>query len=132
MKHVLLVDDDPSVRAALQRSLRHHCRDWQVTTAANGKEAVRASRAVAIDVLVTNMLMPDMDGIETVVAFRREFPATCIVAMSGGGRHVDTQPLDCARLLGADATIEKPFEALELRALVDGLLEGDGSPDRPS
>jgi YesN/AraC family two-component response regulator len=100
MKHVLLVDDDPAVRDSLLRALRHQCHDWHIITASNGKEAVRAAHATPIEVIVTDILMPDMDGSETVVAFRREFPAICIVAMSGGGLHVGTEPLDCARLPG--------------------------------
>ena len=67
--------------------------------------------------------MPDKDGIETVVAFRRKHRSVKIVVMSGGGRQVGKEPLSYARLLGTQATLEKPFDFHVLRDPVRALLE---------
>ena len=123
MKQILLVDDDADVLEALLMYFRSHCQKWQVVAASNGAEALRLAREQPFDLLITDISMPVMDGIETVIAFRREHPSVKIVAMSGGGRHVGKEPLRWVRGLGANATLEKPFDFHVLRDTIRTLLE---------
>jgi CheY-like chemotaxis protein len=132
MKQILLVDDDAELLEGLLRHFRPHRQEWQVATAGNGNEALRLARERSFDLLVTDMLMPEKDGIETVVAFRREYPSTKIIAMSGGGRQVGKEPLEYVRLLGAHATLEKPFDFNFLRDMVRSLLEPEPNTQNPS
>ena len=94
-----------------------------MATAGNGDEALRLAREQPFDVLITDILMPEKDGIETIMAFRQEHPSVKIIAMSGGGRRMGKDPLRLARLLGAHAILEKPFAFHVLRDTVRTLLE---------
>ncbi len=123
MKQVLLVDDDAQLLEALLRRFHPYRQEWQLATAGNGAEALRVARERPLDLRITDILMPENDGIETVIAFRREHPSVKIVAMSGGGRQVGQEPLRWTRLLGAHATLEKPFDFQVLRDTVRTLLE---------
>jgi CheY-like chemotaxis protein len=91
-------------------------------------EALRLTATFPFDLMITDMLMPEMDGVETIMAIRREYPEVKIIAMSGGGRHVGIETLECARALGAHATLEKPFEFSTLLAHVQGLLAATPEP----
>ena len=123
MKHILLVDDDANLLEALLRKAHPHRQEWQMLTAENGDEALRLARQRSFDLLITDILMPDKDGIETIRAFQRQHPAVKIIAMSGGGRAVGKEPLKLARLIGAHATLEKPFAFDVLRDTIRTLLE---------
>ncbi len=123
MKRILLVDDDAELLDALLRQFHPHRQEWQVATAGDGAEALRLAHEQPFDLLITDILMPEKDGIETVRAFRREHPSVKIVAISGGGRHLGIEPLYWARELGANATLEKPFDFHVLRDTVRTLLE---------
>ena len=114
MKTVLLVDDDADLRLALKLALE--AAEYQVIEATSGQEALRMQRREPADVLITDIFMPDSDGFEAIEGFRREFPATSIVVVSGGGGRTKLDYLATARLAGADATLQKPFE-------IDALLE---------
>ena len=123
IKQILLVDDDAKLLEALLRHFYPHRQEWQVATASNGVEALRLASEQPFDLLITDILMPEKDGIETIVDFRREHPSVKIVVMSGGGRLVGKEPLRHARLFGAHATLEKPFDFHVLRDTVRTLLE---------
>ena len=122
-RHILLVDDEPNFLKALVRQFYPHRQEWHVATAGSGAEALRWLGEQPVDLLVTDILMPDKDGIETIMEIRREHPSVKIVAMSGGGRQVGKEPLSYARLLGAHATLEKPFAFSDLRDTIRTLLE---------
>ncbi len=123
MKQILLVDDDADLLEALTRQFHPYRHEWRVATAVNGVEALRLAREQSLDLLITDILMPRMDGIEVVLAFRRDYPRVKIVVMSGGGRHVGKEPLKYARMFGAHAAIEKPFDFLVMRDTIRSLLE---------
>ena len=74
MKRVLLVDDEAKVLEALLRHFRPYRREWHVSTASNGAEALRLARERPFDLIITGLLMPEMEGIETVGALRSEHP----------------------------------------------------------
>ena len=112
MKRILVVDDNADMRYSLQALLE--LEGYVVRTAGNGREAIAEQRSSHADVLVTDLFMPESDGFEAIDAFRREFPDTRIVAVSGGGRLVNQDYLATADLLGVDATLEKPLDVDQL------------------
>jgi DNA-binding response OmpR family regulator len=131
MKQILLVDDDVQLLEGLQRQFRPHREHWNVEVASSGEQALRMARERPIDLIITDLLMPGTDGIEIVITCRREHPEMKLIAMSGGGRRVRSEPLHCARLLGADTILEKPFEFQDLRDAVWALLESHPETSRP-
>lgn len=96
---------------------------WKVEIASDGAKALIVAGSHPIDLLVTDILMPEADGIETIIAFRQQYPSVKIVAMSGGGDYLDKTPLEWALRLGADVALEKPFEFTILRDTIRRLLE---------
>jgi CheY-like chemotaxis protein len=86
-----------------------------------GGAARAAQRQQAADMLITDIFMPDADGLEVILQFRTHWPATRIVAMSGGGRKVKGDYLEAARQAGADVTLRKPFDPAELLHLLPAL-----------
>jgi DNA-binding NtrC family response regulator len=123
MAKVLIVDDDSSMRIALTRILI--AADHDVIVAADGLKGLAAYRAVPADVVVIDLVMPNKEGLETIIELRREFPQAAIIAMSGH-RRMDLM-LRTAKLLGAVLTLEKPFEPEALLALID-----EATPRSPS
>jgi CheY-like chemotaxis protein len=120
MSAILLVDDDPSVRQVVSEMLRQA--GHEVTIAEDGRVALAKIQEHAFDLVITDLIMPEQEGIETIAEIRRQEPNMRIVAMSGGGRLGPGDYLETARYLGADATLAKPFGRQELIATVDALL----------
>ena len=113
-KRILLVDDDADFRSMLKTALE--LAGYPVNGARNGKEAVAIQRRAPADILITDIFMPESDGFEVIEAFRKEFPQTRIIAISGGTRVMKTDYLATAGLIGVDAALQKPFE---VEALLD-------------
>jgi CheY-like chemotaxis protein len=107
-KRVIIVDDDADMRLTLKLALE--LAGYRVEDAANGREAIERQRREPADVLITDIFMPDADGFEAIDAFRREFPQTRIVVVSGGAQFTKRDYLPDAELMGVDATLQKPFE----------------------
>lgn len=118
-RRILLAEDDADLRLALKLSLE--AAGYTVAIAANAQEALAVQRREPAEVLVTDIFMPEGDGFEAIDAFRREFPATRIVVVSGGGQRGKADYLAAARLAGVDATLQKPFEIEVLLATLRGL-----------
>jgi CheY-like chemotaxis protein len=116
MIKVLLVDDDADFRGMLQSALQ--LAGYPVALARHGREALAVQRRSPSDVMITDIFMPESDGFEAIEAFRRDFPATKIIAISGGAPLVKTNYLDAARLVGVDAVLQKPFDVEELLRLL--------------
>jgi CheY-like chemotaxis protein len=116
MIKVLLVDDDADFRAMLQSALQ--LAGYAVEVARNGRHALAVQRRSPADVMITDLFMPESDGFEAIEAFRKDFPATRIIAVSGGAPLVKTNYLDAAGLIGVDATLQKPFDVEELLRLL--------------
>jgi CheY-like chemotaxis protein len=107
-RRILVVDDDADMRLTLRMALE--LAGYTVEDAANGREAIERQRREPADVLITDIFMPDADGFEAIDAFRREFPQTRIIVVSGGAQFTKRDYLPDAELIGADATLQKPFE----------------------
>jgi CheY-like chemotaxis protein len=117
MARILLVEDDESLRKALRLTLIHM--GHSVVEARDGKEASKLSLE-NIDTVLTDIIMPEQDGIETIMQFRKKHPNLRIVAMSGGGRVSAGDYLPFAKHLGANSVLAKPFTDEELIAALAG------------
>jgi len=132
MSRILVVDDDSSIRAMLQSVLS--AEGHEIVTADEGASACARMRQVAFDLVITDIVMQNQDGIETILAIRREWPHVPIVAISGGGQYAWTDVLDAAALFGASRTLVKPFAMSTLltciRELVRPGARSAGEPGR--
>lgn len=117
---VLVVDDDDDARLALRRMLE--VAGYEVLEAANGRIAMSLCRSSPPDVVITDIFMPEQEGIETIQALRREFPATKLIAISG--QPAAAVYLRMAKLLGAQAALEKPIRLETLLDTVRAVLAG--------
>jgi CheY-like chemotaxis protein len=111
---VLIIEDNPDLREYLRVALESQ--EYEVLTAAHGHEALAYLNGHRVDAIVTDLFMPEMDGIETVAAVRKLFPDVRVIAMSGRAG-VDYLPV--ARELGVKHTLRKPFEIHELIAALE-------------
>ena len=117
---VLIIDDDVGMRVLLVTLLKAH--GFRVLTAASGVRGLQVIRESAPRVVLTDILMPGQDGMETIRAIRRAHLDVKIIAMSGGGYIDKLDYLGYARMLGADATINKPADIDELIGLLRSFL----------
>ncbi len=122
MPRILIVDDEPSLRHVVGEHLRRAGHD--VATVSNGLEALDEMREAAFDLVITDIIMPQMEGIETIRELRKQTPALKIIAMSGGGRFDDGDYyLRMAHLFGSDAVLAKPFSREQLLEAVTRVLK---------
>jgi len=121
MARILLVDDEEIVRRLFAEVLEidHH----EVTTAGDGNAALAAVAHGTFDLVITDLVMPDREGLETIIAMRHQQPDLPIIAMSGGGRGNAADYLDLAAKLGARKTMAKPFSTQELLDAVREVLQ---------
>ena len=122
----LIIEDDSELRRLLRMSLE--AADIETRTAADGKRGLALMKDTRFDFVVTDILMPTMDGLEVIQAVRAGHKDVKIIAISGGGRRQPgPQVLGMAGMLGADAILTKPFTRKELLAAVDAVA-GNGAP----
>lgn len=113
---VLVIDDEQPVRTLIRHILMRE--GFTVLEAGNGREALRAFASAMPRLVITDIFMPEADGIETIRRVREMNPDVKVLAMSGGGRYrIDL--LDGIEMLGADGTLMKPFNRQELIEAVD-------------
>lgn len=127
MARILVIDDEDQIRMVVSKA----CSSWehQVSEAENGEQALRLLEDETFDLVITDIHMPVMDGIELVTSLRDHAADVRILAISGGwSRRAKEEVLLDAALLGADMVLPKPFSLEELRSAVDGLLEGGAPP----
>ena len=126
MPRILLIDDDSTLRRALRIALERS--GYIVVEAANGKEGLTAFASQAADLVVTDLIMPEVEGVETIRELRKVSAGVPIIAISGGGRGSAEDYLHYARLFGASRVFEKPFDIDTLRDAVATLLGPAGGP----
>jgi CheY-like chemotaxis protein len=119
MTNVLVIDDDDEVRDFLVRLLKR--RGYSVTGARNGEAGLASLAAESFALVITDIVMPDMEGLETIKRIRRGNPALPIIAISGGGSS-QIDYLKFARKFGANAALAKPFDPAELLDLATQLI----------
>lgn len=122
MSKILVVDDDAQMRQMIAQMLERE--GYTVSSACNGREALTRYRQGRCDLVVLDILMPEMDGIETTMELKREFPQVRILAVSGGRRALSPQfNLESATVLGVNATLAKPFTREQLLRTVRAVLD---------
>ena len=117
---ILLIEDDANVRLALKQALQRA--GHEVAEARDGRDGVERYSAQPADLVVTDLVMPNQEGIETIEQLRRLTPSLPIVAISGGGRTGNRDVLALAAKVGASRTMAKPFRPRELVQVIAGLL----------
>ena len=120
MARILVIDDDPDIRAMLEQILKSA--GHEVILAADGREGMERHRSSPADLVITDLFMPNQEGLETIHEFRTRFPEVAIIAMSG--RAAAVTMLSVAQKFGAVAVLHKPFAADELIAAVAKALGG--------
>lgn len=125
MARILVIDDDATIRLSLKLALEDA--DHHVEEAANGLEGIDRFRANPAALVITDIFMPEKEGMELIDEIKRDRPETKIIAISGGGRMNPDDYLTIARRLGADRTLLKPFDIGLLLDTVDVLLKPDGA-----
>jgi CheY-like chemotaxis protein len=114
---VLVVDDSADMRLSLQQLLG--LLGYEVETAGDGNAALAAQRARAFAIVITDIFMAGKEGLETIAAFKREWPRVRVIAMSGGGERARRDYLSDALHIGADAALHKPFTLVSLKQALD-------------
>ena len=120
MARIIVIEDEAAIRRLVVRILARA--GHEVREAGNGRDGVALHRADPADLVITDVFMPEQDGIETIQQIRDFAPDTPILAMSGGGSRGNTDSLSDAELFGAQAVLQKPFSPEEMERAVAGLL----------
>lgn len=117
---ILIIDDEVQIREVLTQILTRD--GYEVVNAANGKIGMKLCREQPVDLIITDIIMPEKDGIEMILELRHDFPDLKIIAISGGGRLGPDGYLEMAQKLGAHRTFFKPFNRKEILDAVKELL----------
>ena len=120
MARILVIDDDATVRLSVKLALEDA--DHAVQVAADGSQGTILFRKSPADLVITDIFMPEKEGLETIDEIKRLRPQTKIVAISGGGRMASDDYLKIAESLGADRSLQKPFDIQHLVDVVAELL----------
>lgn len=119
MPRILVIDDEEPIRTALEQVLT--TMGHSVVTAEDGHKAAKLFRAQPFDLILTDIVMPNREGLETIIELRREFPEVGVIAMSGGASLSEAY-LGMAARLGAHHTLAKPFSQQQLQYAITETL----------
>ncbi len=125
MARILVIDDNTSMRDAVCEMLQQV--GHQTISVESGRNAIQIHRNEPVDLIITDLFMPDTDGLEVIYQFRREFPEVKIIAVSGGGSRGLVELLVVAKKMGAHRAFMKPFAWEELLTAIEELM--DPSPN---
>lgn len=120
MAKILIADDDAEIRVTLQKLLQMV--GHEVELAKDGLEASRILDSETFDLMVTDIVMPNQEGLESILATRQKHPNVELIAMSGGGRERTESYLRMAESFGAKAIFRKPFSPRDMLAKVEELV----------
>ncbi len=121
MVTILVIDDEYAIRDSLSEMLS--LSGFEVRTACHGKEGMRMMDQAPANLVITDIVMPEQEGLETILQLRRHHPQTRIIAISGGGVAAGQGYLRAAHSMGADRTLSKPFAFRELKETIDEILK---------
>jgi len=120
MRNILIIDDDEQMRNLLCRAMEYA--GFEVEAAADGRKGLRLFEENVYDLVITDLIMPEQEGMETITFLRKNHPGVKIIAISGGGRIGPETYLPAALELGADRAFAKPFPIDDLINAVKELL----------
>lgn len=123
MPGILIIEDDNDLREMLKVSL--HRRKYTVFEAQNGKEAITHFKPAVTDMVITDLIMPEEDGLKVIIKLREIKPSLKIIAISGGGKAGPGSYLNLAKALGADVIYSKPFSVNEMIKKIGELMEDE-------
>lgn len=129
MATILVIDDDPQICDVLEQALQNE--GHQVRSALNGEEGIRCYRQQLPDLVLMDILMPEKEGLETILDLRREFPHVSIIAMSAASEAAKINLLELAQRLGAQYRLTKPFQLQTVIELVNKALSQQSGVDAP-
>ena len=121
MARILIIDDEALIRDLLKKILERE--GYEIVTAAGGEEGIKIHRENPAELIITDLIMPEKERLETIMELRRDFKDVKIIAMSGGGRVDPETYLQMAKTLGAVKTLAKPFDRKELLESIEELLK---------
>lgn len=121
MAYILLVEDDQDLRAMLKSSLEKN--RYTVIEASNGREAMQKFKPLLTDLVITDLLMPEQDGIGLIMELKKIKPEIKVIAISGGGKAGPSNYLSIAETLGADAVFAKPFSLTSFIEKVSSIID---------
>ena len=121
MKRILVIDDDDQFREMLRFMLERE--GYEVNEGFDGEIGLNLQKEKPFDLAITDIIMPNKEGIGTIVDLRANYPDLKIIAISGGGRIVPNDYLKIAERLGAHGTLSKPFKRKELVLIVKDVLD---------
>lgn len=130
MARILIIDDDTDLRSTLRDLLEQA--GYEVVEASDGREGLAAYMATPAELIITDLLMPEHEGLETICSLRQLNPQIKIIAITGGGQTGRLDFLQAAAFLGAQRTLQKPFNRQTLLAAVRDLTLGEDAPHRPA
>lgn len=117
---ILIIDDEELMRLMLIELFKS--KGYEAQGASNGSEGIEILAKEHFDLILTDLVMPEKEGVETIKEIRKLYPSIKIIAMSGGGRLNGVDYLELASALGADKTFHKPFDRVELLSEIKNLL----------
>jgi DNA-binding response OmpR family regulator len=117
---ILVIDDEELARFTIREVLESE--GYNVLEASDGEKGLEVFHATSVDVVITDIIMPHKEGVETIIELRKEAPNLKIIAISGGGRTRNLDFLKLAGDYGADKIIAKPFSATEILTIVKECL----------
>ncbi len=123
---ILLIDDDDQLRVVIREQLESV--GYEVVSARNGREGIQCYSASPTDLVITDLWMPEHEGLEIIRALRRVSPAPKIIAMLGDGRSDDLDWLLVAKKLGAQRVLHKPFRPRDLLGAIHDVLQDEARP----
>lgn len=121
MPGILIVEDDIELREMLKVSFGR--RKFTILEAGNGKDAITHFKPAVTDIVITDLIMPEEDGLKVIMKLREIKPSIKIIAISGGGKAGPGSYLNLAKALGADAVYSKPFSVNDVILKIEELLE---------
>ena len=121
MTRILVMDDDVLVLDMLYESLTRE--GYNVLRASNGEQGLKLFRQEPVDLIITDLFMPEKEGIETIIEIRQDFPDVKIIAISGGGRIGTKDYLRMAKILGVQRTFTKPVARDQLLDAIKELIK---------
>ena len=117
---ILVVDDDDMMQESLRDLLAGE--GYTVMTASHGGQALEILQKHPADIMITDIIMPFKEGVETIIECKRQWKDLKIIAMSGGGRAALGDFLEMAQKCGADKVVQKPFNPVQLIAEIESLF----------
>ena len=112
MPRIVVIDDEQPIREMLRQYLSG--KGFEVLTASNGEEGLKIVSKQSVDLVITDLIMPDKEGLETIIELKSMWPEAKVIAISGGGINKPEDYLETARTLGAAEVLAKPFNNSDL------------------